>query len=157
MNLLTDIPEIDTEILKVLKNQDLYQACQINKYAFELCYNDKILKYRFIEEKNKYIKSYEKANDIIIDLENLMKEDEEPIEINLPHIKDLIHYEYLFPKEIVEEFNHGDLVVFGMNGSFNISYTDEKGGFAIMMDKEKLINLIAIHIYEYPNIDINLY
>lgn len=52
-NIFTGIPEMDTHILKQLDNKSLYNACQINSYAAELCWNDKILRNKHIAEINR--------------------------------------------------------------------------------------------------------
>ena len=49
---LTNNTDTDTLILLNLNDQDLYHACQINKYIYTLCYKNKILKERFNKIKD---------------------------------------------------------------------------------------------------------
>lgn len=53
-NIFTGIPEMDTHILKQLDSKSLYNACQINSYAAELCWNNKKLRNRHILEMEKH-------------------------------------------------------------------------------------------------------
>ena len=44
--IFTGIPEMDTHILDQLDNKTLYDVCQVNQYAYELCLNDITLRNR---------------------------------------------------------------------------------------------------------------
>lgn len=45
-NIFTGVPEIDTLILHELDDQTLYHIAQLNRYGYELCINDIILRKR---------------------------------------------------------------------------------------------------------------
>ena len=44
--IFTGIPEVDTHTLDQLDNKTLYDVCQVNQYAYELCLNDITLRNR---------------------------------------------------------------------------------------------------------------
>ena len=43
-----------------------------------------------------------------------------------------------------------------MDGDYYISYNDNEGGYAIMISDENIIKIIAMHLYLYPTINIDI-
>jgi hypothetical protein len=53
-NIFTGLPDADVNILNQLSNHDLYNVCLVNKYAYNLCYNNLHLRNQYIDYKNLY-------------------------------------------------------------------------------------------------------
>lgn len=103
--IFTGIPEVDTLNLRELDNETLYNICQVNLYAYDLCFNDSILKkhireYFLNDVKNITKKIIDKARNNNVVLEPIDEDYHRLYNLIIKHGGKMIDYDADIPYNI---------------------------------------------------------
>lgn len=150
---ITNNDDTNGLILSHLTPLDLVHACQSNKYLYRLCHKTPSL----VKKLNTFALATKLVHeDMLIDNYN------DPIDIILPHYKQMIHLNpQWLPEEIMDDINDYqsdyELVFFTMDLTCFITHNEENGGCAHEVCQMDFINIIASYIVHFPNDKIQIY
>ena len=146
-NRFITIKDTDVDILDRLSIVDLYHTCHVNRYTLDVCQQDTQLKLK--------LHAYDEALNLIDGVLHNEVSEFRTVYIDMDNYRILIKsYSYLFPTAVLKTVNNGTTFHI-LNNRFYIDvYFIKDGAESIVITKNDMINIVAMHIYLYPFSDI---